>query len=182
MFGQLPGKLAHRGLDQRQLVGAAHRSRHIEQEDQIGGRAFLFGQFIPGEPDAQQARVGIPRAHRDIGIDRERLLETVRPVVVVAEVIDEFLGPHRALGRQLAFGNEPAGIGIGAGVDIDREGRDGFAGDQLNRRHVLAVILLAAGRCGHEDRREIAIARFDDRCFGGWGRRVGTNSGPHDDR
>ena len=42
----------------------------------------------------------------------------------------ENFGPHRAFGRHLALGQHPPDIGVGAGVDVDREGRNRCVGDR----------------------------------------------------
>jgi hypothetical protein len=53
----------------------------------------------------------------------------LRPGIVVVEIVDQLLDPHRVARRQAALVEEPADIGIAGGVDVDREGRDRVIGD-----------------------------------------------------
>ena len=66
---ELTGKAGQRGLDQRQLVGARHRARDIDEKDEIGRWAGAAREIIAAQADAQQPGLRVPRCDRDIGGD-----------------------------------------------------------------------------------------------------------------
>ncbi len=74
--------------------------------------------------------IGVPRRRGELGRHRERLgPRGLR--VVVAEIVDHLLDADGVLGRQMPLGHEPPHVGIGRGVDVDREGGERAPGRRL---------------------------------------------------
>ena len=143
------GEQGQRALHQRQFVGLVHRSGDVDQEDEVGRRPRPPRQVVAAQADAEQPRIGVPRRRRHVGRDGERPRPVLRGGIIVAEIVQHLLGPHRRLRRQLAGVQHPPDIGVGAGVDVDREGRDRRLGDGQHRSDRLAVIAFAIVRRGH---------------------------------
>ncbi len=113
----------HGFLDEGQLVGLAHRARHVQQEDQVAGRAFFGGDLAALDADSDQLVLALPGAVGQLDAGGEGLLFAFRLGIVVVEVVDHLLGADRALGRQAIGIEEPSDVGIGGRVDVYREGR-----------------------------------------------------------
>ena len=60
---------------------------------------------------------------------------------------------------------EAAAVGVCAGIDIDREGRNRFAGNEVNRGYRLAVIAFIAGIGGDDDRGNVGARIASARNF-----------------
>ena len=143
--GQFAAEPGQRRFDQRQLVGIVHRARYVEQEDQIGRRAARLRQIVSAQADPHELRLTVPRRGGGIERDGEGCATIRRARIIVAEIIDHLLGPHRGGWRQLPLRQIAAGIGIGAGIDIDREGGDRLVRGEFDRGDRFAVIALAIG-------------------------------------
>ena len=142
-----------RCLHQRQFVLGIHGAGHVDQEHQIGGRTFFARNIKSLDPDPQQPRFRIPRSQRHVGRDRKRPCAVLRRRIVIAEIVEHFLGPHRFGRRGLPLCQETADIGVGTGIDINREGGHRFLRHRLDRCNVLAGVAFAAffawHRIGH---------------------------------
>ncbi len=120
-------------LDQGQLVGFVHRTRCVDQEDEIRARAGRALDLVAADADADELAPLRPGAGEDRDIGAERLIGRARRSVAIGEIIDHLLGPHRRrLGQDVAV-ERGADEGIGGGVDIDREGRDRILTRDLER-------------------------------------------------
>jgi hypothetical protein len=94
---------AERFLDERQLVVCVHRSRCVDQENQIGARPRRTLDRIAFDPDADELAPGRERAGEDRDIRGERLLRGARRGIVIGEIVDQLLGPHRrGLGQDIS--------------------------------------------------------------------------------
>jgi len=164
------------GLDEGQLVRIVHRARDVDEEHEVRRGAAGARQVVAAQADAQQAGFGVPRGDRHVGRHAERRLALFGQWIVVAEVVDQFLGAHRVSRRQLTLREEPPRIGISAGIDIDGESGNGLGTGEVDGADLLAVIALAAGIAGHDHRGDLDIAPFLHRPVrqhrrGGWWRR-----------
>ncbi len=98
-------------------------------------RAVVVREFVRLDGDADEAVPRVPRARRALDAGRKRIfvLLAFDCLVIVAEVVDEFLNAH-GLGRLHFFlADEAADVGIGRGVHVsgeggERRGADGFEG------------------------------------------------------
>ena len=115
-----------RALDQRQLVGVLHRSRHIDQEDEIAGRQVRRVDPPSLEADQEEPVLFVPGAARDLRRHRERLARGWIGIVI-GEIVDHLLDAHRVARRPLVLGQEAADIAVGRAIDVDRERREGIA-------------------------------------------------------
>ena len=113
------------------LFGRVHRSRRVDQEDEVGARPRRPVHRIALDADADELAARRPgaREHGDIGA--ERLSRALRRRIVVVEIVDHFLGPDRGRLRQDVLVERGPDPGIGGGVDVDREGRDRRLADDL---------------------------------------------------
>ena len=131
----------HRALHQRQLVVRRHRARHVDQEHQVARRRLAPRHRAPLDADEGQAVVGIPRALRQLGGDRERL-GPVRLGVGEPEVVDQLLHTDRTRFGQPAFTQEAADVGVRGRVHVHREGRERIGRDVLEAVLVDMVVRL----------------------------------------
>ncbi len=122
---QLLDQHGQRLLDQVQLVRVHHRARDVDQEDQVavGPRRALDLAALDADSHQPVLRPPGRLGHRDV--DREGVFAAGRRRgVVVVEVVDHLLDPHRVRRRQRAeLLDEAAHVGVGRRVDVDREGR-----------------------------------------------------------
>ena len=118
------GEQPQRVLEQGQLVGATHRAGHIDQEHQVGGRQLGLSGIHGADADAQQQAICVPRRGCHLGLHCEGLAAACHRAALPREVVDQLLDAHRVVGRQLAGHEHAPHIGIGASIDIDREGRE----------------------------------------------------------
>ena len=129
-IGQQMQALTH----QRQLVGRAHRARHVDEEDEVaaGGGAVAAAIAPVGGADADQGEqvVLVPRTGPDLGRDRDRRVAGRRRVVE-PEIVDELFDADGAGRRQTAFSEHPPDVGVGRGVDVGREGRPRLGADAM---------------------------------------------------
>ena len=108
-------------LHKRKLVVIAHGTGHINQEDQIGGRPLLLGDLLRLKAYHQKLRLLIPGAGSNPEGSGEGLsLLGVR--IIIAEVIDHLLDPHRVRRHLTACQHHPPQIGVRGRVHIRREG------------------------------------------------------------
>ena len=109
-------------LEQRQLVGAAHRSGDIQQEDQIGRFILAFVGPAALQADTQQFVSRIPRTymHRHGGRKRGAV---GRCAVVVVKIVDHLLDAHGIGRRALSIAQKAPDIGVRRRIHINREGR-----------------------------------------------------------
>ena len=100
-------------LEQVELVRRVHGPRHVDEKHQVaalGARHILSGG---GKAQHQQLGLGIPRALPHRGAHREPLARR-RCRVVVVEVVDQLLDPHRTrrdLVERPAVAQHPAEVG-----------------------------------------------------------------------
>ena len=141
---QLAQQHRERLLHERQLVRLLHRPRRVDQEDEVRVRLRRPAHRIALDPDPDELAPRRPRArhHRDIGAER-RLLRPRRRVVI-AEVVDQFLAPHRIRLREDVAVERRAHPRIRRRVDVDREGRDRDLANDLERIFVGMRELVAA--------------------------------------
>ena len=144
---QFQGALHH-----RQAFTAMHRAGHIHQEYQVGRRQLLNAAIRRLDGDAQQARLRIPRRHRQFSADAERRI-ALRQRVGVGKVVDQFLQTHGVLRWQLPAIEEAPHVGVATGINIDAEGGHRRLGDSENRVIGVGLILLA---------RFVTVARRQD--------------------
>ncbi len=146
---QLIDQQLEAGFQQRQLVRHFHRAGYIDQEHQIGRRQHRLVDIAGLDTDAQQPGIRIPRRRRDFGGHAERhqlaIGAALRQSVLVGEIIDQLLHPHRIGRRQPPFVQEPPHIGVGTGIDIDAERRHRLLGRQLHRMLLQVLVFLAVG-------------------------------------
>ena len=173
--GELVDQQADRLLDERQLVGLVHRARHVEQEDEVRGRTLLRLHLIALDADMHEKRVLVPGRGIDLDRGRERRVGAFGGRIIVIEVIDELLGPHRVPRRQRAAREIGARDAVRRRVNVDREGGDRLLGHDLfrigrgvgvffgvlGRRQISGHAIRAGGdHAGHRCRHGIALARF----------------------
>ena len=72
----------------------------------------------------------------------------MRSGIIIAEIVDHFLGPDGCFRRQLAVIEKPADVGIAAGIDVDGKGGHRFIRNPLDAGDILAVIAFAVLRLG----------------------------------
>ena len=96
--------------------------------------------------------------HRHGG--EEGLVARGRLGVAIVEIVDQLLDPHRIARRQLAVVEEAADIGVGGGVDVDREGRHRRLGDALDRIDRRVGIFFGLDVAGLRQRRGGAAAKL----------------------
>ena len=129
--------------DEGELVRLVHRPRGVDEEDEVraGRRPRVEGVAL--DADVHQPGGGVPgRGHeRDAG--RERGLAALGAGVVVGEVVDELLDPHRVRLRQHPAVEGRAHEAVGGGVCVDRERGDRLLGDHLDGVGVEARELVA---------------------------------------
>ena len=89
--------------------------------------------------DQRETMVRVPRAGREFGGHRERIV-AVRLRIIEAEVVDQLLDAHGARGRQRPVGQEPADVRIGGGIDVDRERRQRIVRDATQAALVDVVV------------------------------------------
>ena len=123
----------HGAHHQRQLVGRVHRTRDVEQEDQVAARHFLGIEIVALDADVDQLVAGLPGAGRHDHAGREGPGALGRQRIVVVEVVDQLLDAHGVLLRHHAAIQLAPHEGVGSRVDVDREGRDRVLGDPLDR-------------------------------------------------
>ena len=157
-------------FQQRQLVRRVHRTRDIHQKHQIDRRQRLGREILALERDPQQQVAGVPRAGGEFGVDRKGL-RAGGARIVVREVVDHFLDPHRVLRRQLAGGQHAADVGVAAGIDVDAEGGHRIGGGQAHRIVVEMLVALAVGELRRAERLRRGQYRLRhseaaDACFG----------------
>ena len=110
-------------LHQRQLVGLAHRTRHIDQENEIGGRTVGGGQLTTLQADAHQPVRRLPGSCGHFERRGERVLvRWFGRSIVVGEIVDQFLNAHGIARRPLVVDQEAPHVGVAGGVDVDGEG------------------------------------------------------------
>jgi hypothetical protein len=80
-----------------------------------------------------------------------------RQRVIVAEVVDQLFGAHGVLRRQAAGIEHAAHVGIGCGVDVDREGRNRIGGDDVDRVGIDVLIIFAVDVAGHRLRHGLRV-------------------------
>ena len=112
-------------LDEPESIWARHRPRHIDEEHQVAWRNVACLHVPALDPHVHDPVRGVPRRGANFGGDRERRVAAGLGVVVV-EVVDHLLGPHR-IGRRhdAALAQEAANVGVGGRVDVDGERRLG---------------------------------------------------------
>ena len=144
VLGELINQERHRLLHQWQLVLAAHRAGDVQQEDQVAGAPLIAFDLAPLEPHANQSMLGLPRALGHLHVDREGHL-VVGLWVVVAEVVDHLLDPHRIGRRQPTLAQETPYVGVRCRIDVDGESgkRIGVGREELVFGNL--VVLLGAG-------------------------------------
>ena len=165
---QLGHDLAQRRLEQGQLVRRIHRARHVDEEDQVGGGDLVGWHLVSLDAHQQQVAVGVPRRGSQFGGDAEGLRAIRGRRVPVVEIVDEFLAAHGVGRRQFALLKQVAHVGVGAGVDIDAEGRDRIGRGQVHRIGIAMTVGAGVDRCGrhhvsHAGRRGCGGERRDDR-------------------
>ena len=119
-----------------------HRAGHVDQEHQIGRRQLLDAAIRGLDGDTQQARLRVPRRHRQLGADAEGHIP-LRQRVVVGKVVDQLFQAHGVLRWQLPAVEEAPHIGIAACIDVDAEGRHRRLGDGEHRVVGISLVLLA---------------------------------------
>ena len=122
VLAELLDEHPQRLLDQRQLVGLVHRARDVDQEDEVARRPLVVGDGTALQADAGEPVLGVPGAAGHLDVDRERVVAG-RGRVVVGEVVDQLLDPDGVLRRPRVLVEEAPDVGVGGGVDVDREGR-----------------------------------------------------------
>jgi len=120
----------HRFFHQWQLVGIIHRTGHVEQKDQIAGRRAGHIQVPALQADMHKVALLVPGADAHLGIDAEGML-AFGLRIVIAEIVDHFLGPDRVGGRKLILIEVATDGAIGSGIDVDGKG-----GQRLGERAV----------------------------------------------
>ena len=105
------GQHAHRGLDERQLVGLVHRAGDVEQKHEVSRRRAFGSHAASLQADEREAMARIPRARRHLGRDRER--RAIRRILVgEAEVVDQLFDAHGVCRRQRALIEEAANVRV----------------------------------------------------------------------
>src|SRR5712692_4559465 len=107
-------------LEKRQTLGRHHRSRDVEQKDEIVGRELPLVDRLSLDADAQQAVIRVPWASGHFAGHAER-----PPVaglrIAVREVIDHLFDAD-GFGRRKHVGvQKSTDVGVRGAVDIDRE-------------------------------------------------------------
>ena len=118
---------------QRQLVGAVHGARDIQQEYDIGFRPAAGRQVISLDADIDQLVAGFPGGIDDRDVGAERNLLVARAGIVVIEIIHHLFQPYRILLRQIPVVQLTSYKTVGGRVDIDRECRNRIFGRHNNR-------------------------------------------------
>jgi len=130
LFGKFGQHQRQALLEQGQLVSALHRAGGVDQEHQIQWRTVFDNRIAALNGDMHQLRIRVPggAGHGHCGTERGTV--GVGSQVVIGEIVDHFLDPHRAVGRQLASHQGRADDRIRRRVDVDGKGRHrGFSGD-----------------------------------------------------
>ncbi len=135
-----------RALEERQLVGARHRAGGVDEKDEIGRQPLGGLDLVALDADAQKLAALVPGRGEQSEIDGERIVRALRPGIGVVEIIDHLLDSHRIDGRQHALLQETPDIGVGCGVDVDRQGRDRIFAHQLHRIGIDLFVPLAVRR------------------------------------
>ena len=124
----------------------------VDEEHQIGaGPGAGVGRVSP-DADVHEPGGGVPRRGHQRDVGGERRLAVLGGLVVVGEVVDQLLHPHRVVRRPLPPIQRRAHEAVGRGVDVDREGRHRLFGDHLDRmgveigEAVAAVVAVVAAR------------------------------------
>ena len=125
-----------------QAFAAMHRTRHVDQKHQVGRRQLLNAAIRRLDGDAQQARLRIPRRHRQFGADTERRI-ALRQRVGVGKVVDQFLQTHGVLRWQFPAIEEAPHVGVATGINIDAEGGHRRLDDSEHRVVGVGLVLLA---------------------------------------
>ena len=115
-----------------------------------------------------------PRAGGGVEVDRERRV-VVRLRIIVAEIVDHLLDPHRVLGRKRAALEEAPDVRIRGGIDVDGEGRERIArrGEErvfLDDAVARSVEIRSAFRAGEVRSRRTARDRASFRAAACWRR------------
>ena len=125
---ELVNEQAEALFQKREPLRGLHRAGDIDEKDEVARRAFVLRDFAALEPDADEPVRGRPRARGDFHRGGERRT-ALRLRVVVGEVVQQLLDPHRALRRELLLIEETAHDGVARGVHIGAEGRERILAD-----------------------------------------------------
>ena len=122
-------------LDQGQFVVGVHGTGNVYQEHQVAGGPVAV-QFLALQPDSHQPVLPVPRTLRRFRVNGKRMLAARRRVVVF-EVVDQLLDPHRiGLRQRVMLHQVGPRFRVGSGIDINRKGRQRLV--ERNVKRVLA--------------------------------------------
>ena len=110
-------------------------------------------------PICEQLVLGFHGVGITVIVDENGMSIEARRLVVVREVVDQLLDPHRIGVRQIAVLEQAPHIGVRGRVDIDREGRD-----RLFRRDLQPVLLERLERVAFDIERLRLRARCRPTC------------------
>ena len=168
------GEVADGFLHQRQFVGGIHRAGGVDEEDKVGGRAFIGVEVGRLYADADELAVRLPRRGNGFGVHGEGFAVR-RQRVVVGEVVGDFFDTHGVGRRQTVFFfYHAAHVAVTAGIDVDAEGRDGIVGGALHGVYVLVRVFF--GVFGGGDDRTANAETSDGIIGGGFGLWGGCHS------
>ena len=137
------GEVADGFFHQRQFVGVVHRAGGVDEEDEVGGRAFFWRKVGCLDGDADEFGVRLPRGINGLGVHREGFA-VLRQRVAVGEVVEDFFDAHGIGGRQAVFaGEHAADVAVAAGVNVNAEGGDGRITDAVYRVRVAMGVAFA---------------------------------------
>ena len=143
LVAQLRDEQPKPALEKFHAVVAVHRARAVYEEREVARRQGAALQLLRLHAEPQQLVRLAPRTLRKLAVDGYRVAVHGR-VVVVAEVVDVFLKPHRVPGRQpLLVHQVPAHQRVAGRVDVKRECRERIA--PRIRELVLVVLRIALG-------------------------------------
>ena len=120
-----------------------HGTGYIDQKHQVDRRTLITLKLIAFKPQAQENRLGVPGAGSGLGVQGKGSLVLLGHRIVIGEIIDHLLHPHRVPGRHAPLVQNAAHIGIGAGVHVNAEGGNRVLGHQLDWVLLDLLILFA---------------------------------------
>ena len=121
-----------------------HRPRNVDEEREVARREILLLHGLRLHAEPQQPVLRVPRTRGELAVDRNWLV-ALRLRIIILEIVDELLEPHRVLRRQtLLVVDRAPHQRIARGIDIQSERRKRLA----LRAHelILRVLRVALGR------------------------------------
>ena len=125
VLAELIDEQFHRRLHERQPIGCVHRTRHIDQENEVARRAFAVVDRLRFQRDANEAMLRLPGAIGHLDAHRKRVVPFWRGIAV-REVIDHLFEPNRIGVRQRVVVQKVPHDRVTRGVDIDAKRRNGI--------------------------------------------------------